>query len=75
MLFVLIFCRVVPMLFLITPHLGYMSEYQPKLLRCLAKKEHGFYTLLVSVVLMMLPSLILIVCYVAIFVKVRWSFW
>ena len=73
MLFVLIFARVVPMLFLITPHLGEMSEYQPKLLRCLARKEHGLYTMLVSVVLMMLPSLILIVCYVAIFVKVHQS--
>ncbi|KAL8582627.1 hypothetical protein ACOMHN_048812 [Nucella lapillus] len=73
MMFVLVFCRVVPMLFLITPHLGEMSEYQPKLLRCLARKEHGLYTMLVSVVLMMLPSLILIVCYVAIFIKVHQS--
>ncbi|KAK7104165.1 melatonin receptor type 1B-B-like [Littorina saxatilis] len=73
MLFVLITARVVPMLFLITPHLGEMSEYQPKLLRCLAHKDHGLYTMLVSVVLMMLPSLILIVCYVAIFVKVHQS--
>lgn len=72
-IFVLVAARVVPMLFLITPHLGEMSEYQPKLLRCLVRREHGLYTMLVSVVLMMLPSVILIVCYVAIFVKVHQS--
>ena len=73
MLFVLIAARLVPMMFLIHPHLGEMSEYQPKLLRCLAKKEHKLYTMFVIVVLMMLPSLILVVCYVAIFIKVHRS--
>ncbi|XP_041353621.1 visual pigment-like receptor peropsin [Gigantopelta aegis] len=71
--FVLVFARVVPLLFLIQPSLGYMSQYEPKLLRCIIKKGFGLYTMFVSVALMMLPSLILIVCYIAIFVKVHHS--
>ncbi|XP_059141352.1 melatonin receptor type 1C-like [Physella acuta] len=69
-IFVLSFARIVPLLFMITPHLGSMSQFQPKLIRCLARKEFSLYTMLVSVTLMMLPSIILIVCYIAIFVKV-----
>ncbi len=72
-IFVLVAARVVPILFLIQPNLGYMSQYQPKLLRCVVKKGFGLYTMLVSVVLMMLPSLVLIICYIAIFVKVHQS--
>lgn len=69
-IFVLSFARIIPLLFIITPHLGHMSRFQPKLIRCLVRKEFGYYTMLVSIMLMMLPSIILIVCYIAIFVKV-----
>ncbi|XP_005113183.1 melatonin receptor type 1C-like [Aplysia californica] len=69
-IFVLSFARIVPVLFIITPHLGRMSQFQPKLIRCLARKEFGLYTMLVSVTLQMLPSIVLIVCYIAIFIKV-----
>ena len=72
-MFLLIFCRVVPLLFLCQPHLGQMAEYEPKLLRCAVKKKYGPFTLLVMVFLMMLPSLILIICYIAIFIKVHQS--
>lgn len=72
-LFLLVFCRVVPLLFLCQPSLGLMAEYEPKLLRCAVKKNYGPFTLLVSVFLMMLPSLILIICYIAIFIKVHQS--
>ena len=71
--FLLVFCRVVPLLFLCQPHLGQMAEYEPKLLRCAVKKKYGPFTLLVMVFLMMLPSLILIICYIAIFIKVHQS--
>lgn len=71
--FLLVFCRVVPLLFLCQPSLGQMAEYEPKLLRCAVKKNYGPFTLLVSVFLMMLPSLILIICYIAIFIKVHQS--
>lgn len=69
-IFVLSFARIVPLLFMINPHLGTMSQFQPKLIRCLARKEFALYTMLVSVTLQMLPSIILIVCYIAIFIKV-----
>ncbi|KAH9523054.1 hypothetical protein Btru_065623 [Bulinus truncatus] len=69
-IFVLSFARIVPLLFMITPHLGNMSQFTPKLIRCIARKEFLLYTMLVSVTLQMLPSIILIVCYIAIFVKV-----
>lgn len=72
-IFVLVFARVVPLLFLIQPSLGHMAYYEPKLLRCIVKKDYGPFTLLVSVFLMMLPSLILIICYIAIFFKVHES--
>lgn len=72
-LFVLLFARIVPILFLVQPSLGNMVNYEPKLLRCVIKKDFGPYTLLVSIFLMMLPSLILIICYIAIFAKVRQS--
>lgn len=68
--FVLSFARIVPLLFMINPHLGKMSQFQPKLIRCLARKEFGLYTMFVSVTLQMLPSIILMVCYIAIFIKV-----
>lgn len=70
-IFVLVFARVVPLLFLIQPSLGHMSYYEPKLLRCAVKKNYGPFTLLVSVFLMMLPSITLIICYIAIFIKVH----
>lgn len=69
-IFVLSFARIVPLLFMINPHLGKMSQFQPKLIRCLARKEFSLYTMLVSVTLQMLPSIILIACYIAIFIKV-----
>lgn len=72
-IFVLIFARVVPLLFLMQPSLGNMAYYEPKLLRCVVKKDFGPFTLLVTVFLMMLPSVILILCYIAIFVKVHQS--
>ncbi|XP_060083806.1 melatonin receptor type 1A-like [Ylistrum balloti] len=72
-IFVLVFARVVPLLFLCQPSLGNMAYYEPKLLRCIVKKNYGPFTLLVSVFLMMLPSVILIVCYIAIFIKVHQS--
>lgn len=72
-IFVLVFARVVPLLFLAQPSLGNMAYYEPKLLRCIVKKNYGPFTLLVSVFLMMLPSLILIICYIAIFIKVHQS--
>lgn len=72
-IFLLVFCRVVPLLFLCQPSLGNMAEYEPKLLRCIVKKNYGPFTLLVSVFLMMIPSIILIVCYIAIFLKVHQS--
>jgi hypothetical protein len=59
-IFVLIFARVVPLLFLMQPSLGNMAYYEPKLLRCVVKKDFGPFTLLVTVFLMMLPSVILI---------------
>ena len=68
--FVLSFARIIPLMFIMTPHLGSMSQFQPKLIRCVARKEFGLYTMLVSVTLQMLPSIILIICYIAIFVKV-----
>jgi hypothetical protein len=70
-IFVLIFARVVPLLFLMQPSLGNMAYYEPKLLRCVVKKDFGPFTLLVTVFLMMLPSVILILCYIAIFIKVH----
>lgn len=72
-IFLLVFCRVVPLLFLCQPSLGHMSHYEPKLLRCVVKKNYGPFTLLVSVFLMMIPSIILIICYIAIFIKVHQS--
>ncbi|KAK3092509.1 hypothetical protein FSP39_003801 [Pinctada imbricata] len=72
-IFVLVFARVVPLLFLIQPSLGKMAYYEPRLLRCIVKRDYGPFTLLVSIFLMMLPSLILIVCYIAIFIKVHES--
>lgn len=69
-IFVLSFARIVPLLFMINPHLGRMSQFQPKLIRCLARREFAVYTMLVSITLQMLPSIILIVCYIAIFIKV-----
>ncbi|KAH3853493.1 melatonin receptor type 1A-A-like [Dreissena polymorpha] len=72
-IFVLVFCRVVPLLFLCQPSLGHMAYYEPKLIRCIVKKNYGPFTLLVSIFLMMIPSLILIVCYIAIFIKVHQS--
>lgn len=72
-IFLLVFCRVVPLLFLCQPSLGNMAYYEPKLLRCIVKKNYGPFTLLVSVFLMMIPSIILIVCYIAIFIKVHQS--
>ena len=71
--FLLVFCRVVPLLFLCQPSLGHMAYYEPKLLRCIVKKNYGPFTLLVSIFLMMMPSLILIICYIAIFIKVHQS--
>lgn len=71
--FVLIFARIVPLLFLAQPSLGSMAFYEPKLLRCVVKKNFGPFTLLVSVFLMILPSIILILCYIAIFIKVHQS--
>ncbi|KAL3873763.1 hypothetical protein ACJMK2_036852 [Sinanodonta woodiana] len=70
-IFVLVFARLVPLLFLIQPSLGYMAYYEPKLLRCIVKKDYGPFTLLVSIFLMVLPSVILIICYIAIFFKVH----
>lgn len=70
---VLAVTRIVPLLFLIQPNLGHMTYYEPKLLRCLIKKEFGFTTLLVGIVLMMVPSVVLIICYVCIFIKVHTS--
>lgn len=72
-IFLLVFCRVVPLLFLCQPSLGNMAYYEPKLLRCIVKKNYGPFTLLVSVFLMMIPSIILIICYIAIFIKVHQS--
>lgn len=72
-IFLLVFCRVVPLLFLCQPSLGQMAYYEPKLLRCIVKKNYGPFTLLVSVFLMMIPSIILIICYIAIFIKVHQS--
>ncbi|CAC5418533.1 unnamed protein product [Mytilus coruscus] len=72
-IFVLIFARVVPLLFIMQPSLGSMAYYEPKLIRCVVKKDFGPFTLLVSVFLMMLPSVILILCYIAIFIKVHQS--
>ena len=71
--FLLVFCRAIPLLFLCQPSLGHMAEYEPKLLRCAVKRNYGPFNLLVSVFLMMFPSLIVIVCYVFIFVKVHQS--
>ena len=72
-IFVLVFARIVPLLFLIQPSLGKMAYYEPRLLRCIVKKDYGPFTLLVSIFLMMIPSLILIICYIAIFIKVHES--
>ncbi|XP_050404083.1 melatonin receptor type 1C-like [Patella vulgata] len=72
-IFVLTTARIVPLLFLIQPHLGNMSHYEPKLLRCIIRKGFGLYTMFVSVVLMIMPSVMLIICYVAIFIKVHRS--
>ncbi|XP_052765919.1 melatonin receptor type 1A-like [Mya arenaria] len=72
-IFLLVFCRVVPLLFLCQPSLGHMAYYEPKLIRCIVKKNYGPFTLLVSIFLMMIPSFILIVCYIAIFIKVHQS--
>jgi len=72
-IFLLVFCRVVPLLFLCQPSLGHMSHYEPKLIRCIVKKNYGPFTLLVSIFLMMIPSCILIICYIAIFIKVHQS--
>ena len=71
--FLLVFCRAIPLLFLCQPSLGHMAEYEPKLLRCAVKRNYGPFTLLVGIFLMMFPSLIVIVCYVVIFVKVHQS--
>lgn len=72
-IFLLVFCRVVPLLFLCQPSLGHMSHYEAKLLRCVVKKNYGPFTLLVTVFLMMIPSILLIICYIAIFIKVHQS--
>ena len=71
--FLLVFCRVIPLLFLCQPSLGHMAEYEPKLLRCAVKRNYGPFNLLVGVFLMMFPSIIVIVCYVFIFIKVHQS--
>ena len=71
--FLLVFCRAIPLLFLCQPTLGHMAEYEPKLLRCAVKKDYGPFTILVGVFLMLFPSLIVIVCYIFIFVKVHQS--
>ncbi|XP_048737679.1 melatonin receptor type 1B-A-like [Ostrea edulis] len=71
--FVLVFARVIPLLFLAQPSLGQMAYYESRLLRCIVKKNHGPYNLLVIVFLMILPSIILVVCYIAIFIKVHQS--
>ena len=68
--FVLVFARAVPLLFLINPDLGNMVYYEPKLLRCLVKKDFALFKSLVSIVLMIVPSLIVVICYIAIFIKV-----
>lgn len=67
--FVLTFSRVVPLCFLLNPDLGNMVKYEPKLLRCLVKEEFILFKTLVSIVLMIIPSILVIVCYVAIFIK------
>ncbi|XP_029652850.2 melatonin receptor type 1A-like [Octopus sinensis] len=67
--FVLTFSRVVPLCFLLNPDLGNMVKYEPKLLRCLIKEEFVLFKTLVSVVLMIIPSILVIICYVAIFIK------
>ncbi|ESP02798.1 hypothetical protein LOTGIDRAFT_156745 [Lottia gigantea] len=72
-IFVLTTARIVPLLFLIQPHLGNMVHYEPKLLRCIIRQGFGLYTMLVSIVLMIMPSLMLIICYIAIFIKVHQS--
>ncbi|XP_062570273.1 visual pigment-like receptor peropsin [Saccostrea cucullata] len=71
--FVLVFARVIPLLFLAQPSLGQMAYYEARLLRCIVKKNYGPYNLLVIVFLMILPSIILVVCYIAIFIKVYQS--
>ncbi|XP_022333978.2 melatonin receptor type 1A-like [Crassostrea virginica] len=71
--FVLVFARVIPLLFLAQPSLGQMAYYESRLLRCIVKKNYGPYNLLVIVFLMILPSIILIVCYIAVFIKVHQS--
>ncbi|RUS82158.1 hypothetical protein EGW08_010092 [Elysia chlorotica] len=70
LVFVLSFARIVPLMFMVTAPLGRMSKFEPKLVRCIARKEFALYTMLVSITLQMLPSIILIVCYIAIFIKV-----
>ena len=70
LIFVLSFARIVPLMFMVTAPLGRMSKFEPKLIRCIARKEFALYTMLVSITLQMLPSIILIVCYIAIFIKV-----
>ena len=71
--FLLVFCRVIPLLFLCQPSLGHMAEYEPKLLRCAVKRNYGPFNLLVGVFLMIVPSIIVIICYVFIFIKVHQS--
>ncbi|XP_061174661.1 melatonin receptor type 1B-A-like [Saccostrea echinata] len=71
--FVLVFARVIPLLFLAQPSLGQMAYYEERLLRCIVKKNYGPYNILVIVFLMILPSIILVVCYIAIFIKVHQS--
>jgi len=72
-IFLLVFCRVIPLLFLCQSSLDHMAYYEPKLIRCIVKKNYGPFTLLVSLFLMMIPSCILIICYIAIFIKVHRS--
>lgn len=71
--FVLVFARVIPLLFLAQPSLGQMAYYESRLLRCIVKKNYGPYNLLVIMFLMILPSIILVVCYIAVFIKVHQS--
>lgn len=68
--FQVIFPYALLFLFLINLDFENFYYYEPKILFCLVKKEFGLVRNLMFVVFIIVPSTIIIICYIAIFIKV-----
>ncbi|XP_023932418.1 melatonin receptor type 1B-like [Lingula anatina] len=68
---VLFLTRIIPLLAVVPSFFARMSQYVPKLLRCVISSAYSARTLASISVIIIIPSIIVVVCFATIFIYVR----